>query len=537
MPSIEKELTSLIDFWFDPENENMWFNATPKDDKMITERFSSLLSKPIEETHNPQLKMAYIILFDQIGRHVTRHYKVEYLNAYHQKAINLTWELLREDNILKLFSCQAIPFILLPLRHTKNLELIEIAKDHILEIMEDRGEDFPHYSYLKRFYKVTVTNIANMKEPTLITDNLTPEEIATIKPILDPESIQIIDYPNFENNVKNHIFLKQLQESIAKDLINARHLVLSISGGKDSMALATALYYLRDKIDFEISAVHINYMNRESSIAEENLVRYYVHDILGFPLYVRRITEIQRARHSDDRAFYEKITENIRFRTYKQVDPWGRVILGHNYDDTLENILTNILKKKHYDNLKGMEVLSLKHDVFLFRPILKVTKAQIEEFNMLTDTAFTYDSTPEWSDRGRLRDNVIPALKAFNPGMLDGLYELSNAVSEIHRYYNGYALSFIEDNWIRGIKQEDYDGKYRYIIYDGFPASAKLLRDIFDRWHIEQPSTASMKNLVDIIKRYHQTWKMPDSIEMKGGITIQVDKKRKMLIIPMKKDD
>ena len=139
MPSIEKELTSLIDFWFDPENENMWFNATPKDDKMITERFSSLLSKPIEETHNPQLKMAYIILFDQIGRHVTRHYKVEYLNAYHQKAINLTWELLREDNILKLFSCQAIPFILLPLRHTKNLELIEIAKDHILEIMEDRG--------------------------------------------------------------------------------------------------------------------------------------------------------------------------------------------------------------------------------------------------------------------------------------------------------------------------------------------------------------------------------------------------------------
>ena len=108
------------------------------------------------------------------------------------------------------------------------------------------------------------------------------------------------------------------------------------------------------------------------------------------------------------------------------------VILGHNLDDSLENIFSNIKKKQNYNNLFGMDLYSKEKDVHIARPLLKISKKQIIEFANEFYIPYTYDSTPSWSERGKLRDELIPFMNNFDPSILLGLIELTNNYKEIY---------------------------------------------------------------------------------------------------------
>ena len=232
------------------------------------------------------------------------------------------------------------------------------------------------------------------------------------------------------------------------------------------------------------------------------MVTYYVNHILEIPLKIRRITEINRERTSKERKFYEEYTKTVRFLTYNQVEHDNSrtyVVLGHNHDDTIENVITNITKKQHYDNLLGMKTLSTltinKTDTTLYRPLLAIPKSEIEDFNRVTGTPFTYDSTPSWSDRGRLRDKVIPTLRDFKPSTLEGFTHLSETVSHLSLIYSKYALpAIIESN-------TEKTSTHITIRFDKEIMTEKVLRDIFTYYNIPQPAYKSFKNLINSLKR------------------------------------
>lgn len=214
-------------------------------------------------------------------------------------------------------------------------------------------------------------------------------------------------------------------------------LCVSLSGGVDSMVLLTALSKYRDETrnyktvkQFELTAVHINYNNRETCDEEVRFVQMYC-EILDVPLTVRHITEMKRQR-DDTRHEYETFTKNIRFEEYeKQRCP---ILLGHNYEDTIENILSNIASKKKYENLKGMLPLTIQKDVIVMRPLLRVSKTDIYAYAEEHGIAHLPDSTPEWSRRGKLRDHVMPVLQQYEPQLLAGLVALSEHVADSHTY-------------------------------------------------------------------------------------------------------
>lgn len=93
----------------------------------------------------------------------------------------------------------------------------------------------------------------------------------------------------------------------------------------------------------------INYNNRDTSDDEVEIVNYFCKKI-GIDLWVRKIDEINKI--NNDRNFYENITKRIRFLSYEFLN--RDIILGHNRDDCYENIITNIDKKRSFDNLLGM---------------------------------------------------------------------------------------------------------------------------------------------------------------------------------------
>ena len=113
------------------------------------------------------------------------------------------------------------------------------------------------------------------------------------------------------------------------------------------------------------------------------------------------------------------MTQKIRFEEYKKMG--CPIVLGHNKNDCVENIITNISSRKNYDNLKGMKQISKINDVDIVRPILNIGKKEIKDFAKTNKIPFLEDSTPKWSRRGKLRDLLIPKLNEVEPGFLTGL--------------------------------------------------------------------------------------------------------------------
>jgi tRNA(Ile)-lysidine synthase TilS/MesJ len=121
------------------------------------------------------------------------------------------------------------------------------------------------------------------------------------------------------------------------------------------------------------------------------------------------------------REVYESYTRDMRFYAYTNTAIGGQsyIMLGHNKDDCIENILTNTASQSHYENLCGMTDYSTQYHygqpLTVLRPLLATMKQDIYTFAEEANIPFLVDSTPKWSQRGKIRDIVRPALESWNP--------------------------------------------------------------------------------------------------------------------------
>ena len=77
-----------------------------------------------------------------------------------------------------------------------------------------------------------------------------------------------------------------------------------------------------------------------------------------------------------------------------------------------------------------MDLESNDLDVKLVRP-LHFEKREILDYARKQGIPFTNDSTPKWSQRGKIRDQVKPFLDSFDPNFINGLMKLSEHVKNL----------------------------------------------------------------------------------------------------------
>ncbi len=408
-----EEINELRTFWF--TNENLWFNCTPEEDIMIKSKYEYMLINQHKYPFNQENLICLILLNDQISRHIYRTNKLEIIK-YDKIALENSFLLLSE---IEKYTPEERCFILMPLRHTFNENNIYLCLEFINNWRKDN--DLPIY---KRFYQASINSLSkinNQKETLYINKNMFDNRI------LDENSTKDILF--IDNNLKEEKIFIEFKKNMDNNKIDS-DLILSLSGGVDSMVCSYLLYYYNK----HVKCVTINYNNRDDQKEEIKMVNEWLKQ-LGFEHHVRNITEIKRTR-DNDREFYERITRNIRFETYKKLGNY--VILGHNKDDSLENIFSNIKKKVSYDNLFGMDYSSKEQDVTILRPLLNISKIEILNFAKKYNIPFVQDSTPKWSERGRLRDILIPQINNFDKDIIDGLICMVNNFKEIYTIYNNF---------------------------------------------------------------------------------------------------
>ncbi len=150
-------------------------------------------------------------------------------------------------------------------------------------------------------------------------------------------------------------------EEVLEDTSPFNVVLISLSGGVDSMVISKILALLRDHKRLPIHAIvsiHIDYGNRPEAHAEANYVEEW-SNVLGITSKVRAIVEATRG--ITERDLYEKITRNIRYGYYIEVMDMASkgeftpvsssrpinisgMIFGHHQGDVQENVISNVMR-------------------------------------------------------------------------------------------------------------------------------------------------------------------------------------------------
>lgn len=388
--------------WF--AHPEWWFNCASDVDEYIASKYEFLLELD-NISHLPALSK--IIIFDQLPHHIYRGQSANHIIAYFlQKAITISESIIFS---LDFYDDHEFCFILLPLRHSKIPSLVYKSINMGWERINKNDS-----VVLRRFLTASY--------------NRCPLVGATL---------ELGDCTNF--SVKYSDILYHLPLNKPVDVTNnpfglpsrgKQRIIISLSGGVDSMVcswMITQRYSTHD-----ICAVHINYNNRPSSDQEACMVADWC-DYLEIPCYVRKLHEIRREpcmKHGL-RNIYETYTKNVRYKSYKELGG-ELVVLGHNYDDVIENIFTNIAHKNKYENLGGMTAFSEHDDILFWRPLLGVRKDEIIEFANNHNIPYLPNSTPVWSQRGQIRNSIIPVLDEWDTNFVSGICQLSERMKELH---------------------------------------------------------------------------------------------------------
>ena len=431
------DANALVDFWF-KEMDEKWFTINPKIDELVISKWGHFLDnfKLIDSPSTKEL-LGQIILLDQVTRHYQRVNGSNYVEKYQELSIELTTNILQNEHLLK---SNEYCFALLPYRHTRHPKLMYECLDRIRQKINTTPDD----KYYLRFEKATLLALAQF---------IYPEQHIPKEHLKQPFPIQIADVvdPNIKFNIKPNTPYKILEteQHLPKEwtigfskLIPKSHTVCcSLSGGVDSMICS----YILKKMGFNVYAVMINYGNRNESEMEVDLVKWWCQQI-GIHLYIRHITELKRSRQSKERSDYEEITRIMRFNAYKNAhklycqlnelnEDKPYVVLGHNKNDATENVFANLAKHRSFTNLTAMVSRHEEDGVIIFRPILDKGKPEIFEFARNRQIPCTFDSTPAWSDRGKMRDVLIPNINEFNSDIIQGLLDFAEYSKETASNY------------------------------------------------------------------------------------------------------
>ena len=267
---------------------------------------------------------------------------------------------------------------------------------------------------------------------------------------------------------------------------------ISLSGGVDSMVLATIVKGL----GYSVVALHINYNNRPETKSEQIFLEKWCH-YNDIRLYIKEIRDLTRS--NSKRSDYEAITKQIRFTFYKSIledEDLEFILLAHHRDDIVENVFANVCRARYILNLAVIKETSEIEGVTICRPLIDYYKDDILKFAATHGTPYFKDTTPDWSVRGKYRNNIEPAIKdAFTHTVKDNLIQLGHQSDE----WNSLVEAEILRPFIDAVEYNPYSVRFNIERWLNHPHCfwMQILMRIFHRYKTNTPSRKSVQNFMN----------------------------------------
>lgn len=207
-------------------------------------------------------------------------------------------------------------------------------------------------------------------------------------------------------------------------------IVVGLSGGPDSMCLLNILLSLNKQI--KIVCAHINHNIREES--KEELI--FIEDYCKNKNLILETTTFEKKSATQD---YNEL--ELREKRYAY---FGKIInkykakylfTAHHGDDLVETILMRITRGSNLKGYTGFQVETKKDNYKVIKPLIFMTKEDINLYNKENNIPYVTDKTNEEDNytRNRYRHNVLPFLKGENKNIHLKYLKFSR---ELQKYYN-----------------------------------------------------------------------------------------------------
>ena len=209
--------------------------------------------------------------------------------------------------------------------------------------------------------------------------------------------------------------------NISKD----EYVVLACSYGPDSMCLLDLLC----KCELKVVVVHVNHKVRSESDEEYRLLEEYCKKS-NIPFEGMSIL-------GEINGNFESKAREIRYNFFEEILTKYKanyLFTAHHGDDLIETILMRIVRGSTLKGYSGFSRTVDKGNYTLVRPLITVTKTEIEDFDIKNNIWYAIDSSnnEDHYTRNRYRHKVLPFLKKEDPN--------------VHKKFLKYSKTLLENN-------------------------------------------------------------------------------------------
>ncbi len=237
---------------------------------------------------------------------------------------------------------------------------------------------------------------------------------------------------------------KKVLAWIAQENLIRRHatVLVGVSGGADSICLLLMLWQQRSELAIRVVAVHVEHGIRgEESVADAVFVRNLC---ARFEIPLESFSVSVPAYAKEQGIGLEEAARILRYDCYRRLaarhaaagEP-VEVALAHHANDNAETMLFQMVRGSGIEGMAGMRPKrELAPGIFLIRPLLAVTREEIEDWLARQRQEYRTDSTnaDRTYSRNRIRGELIPALKEINAQAIRHMNETARQMREISDY-------------------------------------------------------------------------------------------------------
>ena len=251
--------------------------------------------------------------------------------------------------------------------------------------------------------------------------------------------------------------LKRFIDNCAAEKIfeGVHKILIAVSGGADSLALADLLINSRRRFDLELAVAHFEHgLRGQDSIDDAAFVKAFAEErgikFIGGRGDVKTFAaenkiSVETAARLLRYGFLANAKDDLNF---------DAIALAHHADDQAETILMRLLRGATSEGLSAMKFRTFSEYGLLIRPLLRFRKVALENFCREKNLSPRLDKTNFETDatRNKIRLELIPALKKFNPALVETLCRLGEVAAQESDFISAQAEKFfpavVKDNSI-----------------------------------------------------------------------------------------
>ncbi len=221
--------------------------------------------------------------------------------------------------------------------------------------------------------------------------------------------------------------------------------LVALSGGPDSVCLLNILFELKEELNIDIGAAHINHLLRGDDAFKDEEYVIKICDEMGIPCFVTRVDINNYSK--EHKLSSELAGRQVRYDFFEEIikkENFNKIATAHNANDQAETILFRLMRGTGLEGLGGIKA---SRDNKIIRPILCLSRQEVEEYIQLKRLKPRIDKTnfEKIYNRNKIRLDILPYMQEnFNGDIIQTLNRMSLLLQKDNEFLENLALNLYE---------------------------------------------------------------------------------------------